>query len=114
MSKPSRRTKSRKTVTLFPSNVQGGPIRNALSGSPMEGLVGSIEEKKYWKMVRKDVERWGSDDNGEPVMKTEGYDMATFFFDSPEQYERVSDIVVDESVKGDWYARNGIAPPSTE
>lgn len=114
MSKLNRRTKSRKTIPLFPSNVLGGPIRNALSGSHMEGVVGSLDEKKYWKVARKDVERWGTDENGEPVMKTEGYDMALFFFDSPEQYERVFDIVVDESVKGDWYARNGVTPPSIE
>ena len=114
MSKPNRRSKSRKSISLFPSNVLGGPIRNALSGSSMDGVVGSIDEKKYWKVVRKDIERWGSDENGEPIIKSEGYDMSIFFFDSPDQYERLFDIVIDESVKGDWYARNGISLSSIE
>ena len=108
MSNPARRSKSRKTIPLFPSSVLGAPIRNALTGSPMEGVVGSLEEKKFWKVVRKDVERWGSDDNGTPVLKTEGYDMASFFFDSPDQYERAFDVVVNQEDKADWYSRNGV------
>ena len=110
-SRPYRkpRGKAKAAITLFPSNVQGGPIRNAITGTPTQFLVGSSEERRFWKVAKKDVERWGVGENGEPVQKTSGYDMATFFFDSPEQYERAYDIVLPQDIKESWALRNGVA-----
>ena len=109
--RPRRTTKgkSKTTITLFPSNTVGGPIRNALTGTPTGFEVGSHAEKRFWKVARKDAERWGTDLNGEPVLKTSGYDMALFFFDSPEQYERAFDVVLPEDTKAEWSLRNGVS-----
>ena len=110
-SRPYRKAKgkAKAAITLFPSNVQGGPIRNAITGTPTPFVVGSCEERRFWKVARKDVERWGVGENGEPVQRTSGYDMASFFFDSPEQYERAYDIVLPQDIKESWALRNGVS-----
>ena len=98
--------KTSREITLFPSNIQGGPIRNAVTGTPTGYAVGSSDERRFWKVVKKDVERWGQDENGEPVQRTSGYDSAFFYFESPEQYERLYDIVLPEEAKSSWQRRN--------
>ena len=103
-----KKQKKQKKITLFSSNIVGKRIKNALSGTEYEHLVGSVNEKFYWKVVTKDQERWGTDVNtGEPKLVTSGYDTATYFYDSPEQYERLFNITLCDNLKNEWYKKNG-------
>lgn len=77
-----------------------------MTGTPTGYAVGSSDETRFWKVVKKDAERWGLNENGEPVQRTSGYDSAFFYFESPDQYERVYDIVLAEDTKLAWHQRN--------
>ena len=103
-----------KPITLFSSNVLGHKIRNAITGTEYDEKVGSVGEKLYWRVAAKDIERWGKNENGDRVLKTEGYDMAKYFFDSPEEYERLYDLVLSNDLKDKWYERNGKTRPVKE
>ena len=103
-----------KLITLFASNVVGHRIRNAITGTEYDEKVGSIGEKLYWRVSNKDLERWGKNENGDRVLKTEGYDMAKYFFDSPEQYERLYNLEISHELKDQWYERTGKIRPITE
>ena len=108
LNKKTKRKQKQKKLTLFSSNIVGKRIRNALSGTEYDERVGSVYEKLYWKVVTKDQERWGTDLNtGEPKLVASGYDTATYFYDSPEQYERIFNITISDDIKNEWYNKNG-------
>ena len=100
--------KKEKPIVLFSSNSQGARIRNALSGSEYDDRVGSPGEKKYWKVAAKDIERWQRTLDGDTRMVTSGYDTCFYFFDCPEQYERLRKFKLDDEVKASWYKRNNL------
>ena len=97
-----------KPIKLFTTNSQGSRIRNAITGTEYDDRVGSFGEKKYWKVATKDVERYQRTLDGDIKMVTSGYDTAFYFFDSPEQYERLRKCKLDDEVKEKWYKRNNI------
>jgi hypothetical protein len=82
------------TVELYDTNLTpGGVIRDAVTGSRMTKCrVGSRDENFFFK-TRLCINGAGLFDNN------------TFYFDSPEQFERVLFIPVAQDIKEKWHAR---------
>ena len=79
--------------TCYPT--KGKYIVNAVTGTPTRFLVGSKDERRFWKTL--DV-------------SAEAYDPATgagksFFFPSPEAYEDRRSSKISKERKMDWRAR---------
>ena len=81
----------------FSSNIPGAPIRNCVSGycetdymGKTKYAVGSIWEDLFFKVI--------------DVTSPEG--SMTFFYDSPEQYERHMDIKLNDKVIKKWYIKH--------
>ena len=81
-------------VELYDTNLTpGGVIRDAVTGSRMTQFrVGSRDEKFFFK-TRLSIDGAGLFDNN------------TFFFDSPEQFERLLFIQVSQEIKENWHSR---------
>jgi hypothetical protein len=82
------------TVELYDTNLTPGSIiRDAVTGSRMNKFkVGSRDENFFFKTRLS-------------IVGTDLFDNNTFFFDSPEQFERVLCMPVSQEVKEAWHAR---------
>ena len=78
-------------IILHPTD--GKYIVEAISGMKTRHLVGSKFEPLFWKMV--DVLSLPSDDSTTKTGKT-------FFFTSPEAYEAIRHVELNEKVKNTW------------
>ena len=106
--KDGKRRKSRKLPPSFASDQQGQNIRNAVTGSYYDERVGSIEEKRLFKVVGKSAFKMNSDG----VVLDEGYNMSSFYYDSPEQYEQHKRTVLPSALKESWRL-NAVSDNST-
>jgi len=82
------------TVELYDTNLTpGGIIRDAVTGSRMSKMrVGTRDEHFFFKTRLS-------------ILDTDLFDNNTFYFDSPEQFERVMFLPVSQEVKENWHAR---------
>ena len=100
--KSTKGKKSKKQPISFPSDIVGEHIRNAMTGSYYEERVGSLDEKRFFKVSSKSSVKF----NSEGTMIAEGYDMSCFFYETPEQYEKHKNVVLEQSVKDEWYNKS--------
>ena len=96
-----RRRKSRRPLPAFASDIVGMRVRNAVTGSEYEGRVGSVDEKKFFKVSRKSRVKYDKEGN----MIEEGYDMSAFYYDNPEQYEKHCNATLSQALKDEWHGR---------
>ncbi len=96
--KNNKRRQSRRTLPSFASDVHGAQIRNAVTGSYYEERIGTLKEKKFFKVSGKSSFKMNSDG----VVLDEGYNMSSFYYDNPEQYEKHKNVVVSQAVKDKW------------
>ena len=108
--KNSKHRKSRKTPPSFASDAHGQHIRNAVTGSYYEERVGTIEEKKFFKVAGKSVFKM----NSGGVILDEGYHMSSFYYDSPEQYEKHKNVVLPLALKDSWHLNASVDDPAVQ
>jgi hypothetical protein len=82
------------TVELYDTSLTPGSIiRDAVTGSRMSKFkVGSRDENFFFKTRLS-------------IVGTDLFDNNTFYFDSPEQFERVMYIPISQDVKEAWHSR---------
>ena len=102
--KSGKRRKSRRVPPSFASDTHGKHIRNAMTGSYYDEKVGSLEEKKFFKVARKSTFKM----NSEGVVLDEGYNMSSFYYDSPEQYEEHRAVMLPRAVKDQWHLNTDV------
>ena len=78
----------RKNVSIYGTGPLGWHIRNAVTGEKYSHLVGSKNEDLYFKV---------SYCTGET-----GQESKTLFYDTPEQYERITGSTVSQQDKSSW------------
>jgi hypothetical protein len=103
-----RPRRSRRPAPSFASDVVGGRIRNAVSGSYYRGRVGSADETRLWKVARTSQAKV----DGEGNVIDEGFSTSLYFYDSPEQYETHRNCTLGPEVKAAW--RGGERSPAAE
>jgi hypothetical protein len=81
--------KKKKKVVAYGSGDTESQIRDAVTGRYTQHLVGSADEDLYFTVI----EAGGLSGKGRNH---------TFFYDSPEQYEREHNVVVNERIKEKW------------
>ena len=96
-----RRRRGNRVPISFASDVHGMNIRNAATGSFYDERVGTLDERKFFKVVGKSTFKM----NSEGVVLDEGYNMSSFYYDTPEQYEQHKNVVLAQDVKDKWYSR---------
>ena len=79
--------------TCYPT--KGKYIVNAVTGTPTRFLVGSKDERRFWKTLDVSAEAY---DPSRGVGKS-------FFFPSPEAYEKAKNLNLSEERKRNWRAR---------
>lgn len=82
------------------SDVHGMNIRNAVTGSIYDERVGTLDERKFFKVTGKSTFKM----NSEGLVIDEGYNMSSFYYDTPEQYEKHKNVVLTQDVKDKWYS----------
>ena len=83
--------------TLFPT--EGKYIINAFTGKPTKYLVGSKFEALFWKVLNSSLSSY----NPTPKKKMgPARGGPTYFFSSPEDYERFHEKTLDENLKIAW------------
>lgn len=82
------------TIELYHTNLTPGSIiRDAVTGSRMSKFkVGSRDENFFFKTRLS-------------IVGTDLFDNNTFYFDSPEQFERIMYIPLSQEVKETWHSR---------
>ena len=83
--------------TLFPT--EGKYIINAFTGKPTKYLVGSKFEALFWKVLNSSLSSYN------PIPKKfmgSSRGGSTYFFSSPEDYERIHEKTLDENIKIAW------------
>ena len=85
------RAKKKKVVSYGSGDIDSN-IRDAVTGRYTQHLVGSADEDLYFTVI----EAGGLSEKGK---------RHTFFYDSPEQYEREHNVVVNEHIKQKWAAK---------
>ena len=96
-----RRHRGKRAPVSFASDVHGMNIRNAATGSFYDERVGTLDERKFFKVTGKSTFKM----NSEGVVLDEGYNMSSFYYDTPEQYEQHKNVVLAQDVKDKWYSR---------
>ena len=96
-----RRRRGKRVPVSFASDVHGMNIRNAATGSFYDERVGTLDERKFFKVSGKSTFKM----NSEGVVLDEGYNMSSFYYDTPEQYEQHKNVVLAQDVKDKWYSR---------
>ena len=96
--KTNKKKRSRRVLPSFASDVHGAHIRNAVTGSYYDERVESLKERKFFKVSGKSSFKMNSDG----VVLDEGYNMSSFYYDNPEQYEEHKNVVVSREVKDKW------------
>ena len=96
-----KRRKPKKVPLSFASDVVGMRIRNAATGSEYDERVGSVDEKRFFKVSGKSRVKYDKDGN----MIAEGYDMSLFYYDNPEQYEKHRNVTLSQTLKDEWHGR---------
>jgi len=81
------------TIENYGSGDVGTKIRNAVTGSRYNFLVGTIDEDLFFKVT----DASGRDGRREPLI---------LFYDSPEQYENHYFVSVSQDVKEKWRERS--------
>ena len=108
--KSGKRRKSRRMPPSFASDTHGQNIRNAVTGSYYNERVGTLEEKKFFKVSGKSTFKM----NSEGVVLDEGYNMSSFYYDSPEQYEEHRNVVLPLSLKDKWHLDASVGGPAAQ
>ena len=72
----------------FASNVQGRPIRHAITGAYYDHLVGSRHEHLYFKVC--------------DAVRGDRRDSDTYFYDSPQDYMKLKNVELPASVISQW------------
>lgn len=96
-----KRRKGRRIPVSFASDVHGMNIRNAATGSYYDERVGTVDEKRFFKVSGRSMFKI----NDDGVVVDEGYNMSSFYYDTPEQYEQHKNVVLSQDVKDKWYSR---------
>ena len=96
------RRKAKRVPPSFASDVVGQNIRNAVSGSYYDVYVGSKLERQFFKVCGKSTYKV----NSEGVVLDDGYNMSSFYYDTPEQYETHKDIVLSQEIKDKWLKKH--------
>jgi len=89
-------TGSLEEVTVFPT--EGAYIRDAETGRITSFIVGSVHQQRFWKVIDVSVffrVKGRSKLQGAPV----------YFYTSPEAYEKVQRLKVNDDLKQKWHAR---------
>lgn len=97
--KSGKRRKSKRVLPSFASDIHGKNIRNAMTGTYYDEKVGSPEERRFFKVVGKSSFKM----NSEGVILDEGYNMSSFYYDCPEQYEEHKNVVLPMALKDKWH-----------
>ena len=91
---------------VFSSNIVGQRIVNAMTGSSYDYVVGSKDEKRFFKVAARQPFRKHIDLLGDEIIDADGYQMNTLFYDTPDQYEKHKRVTLSDDVKTDWYERH--------
>ena len=79
----------RNTEMNFHYSDRGQFIVNAFTGRTYPFKVGSIHEKKLWRVVI-------------PIVKNDIVESMKLFYDSPHEYESHRNVIVDNALKHQW------------
>ncbi len=89
-------TGSLEEVTVFPT--EGAYIRDAETGRITSFIVGSVHQQRFWKVIDVSV-----------FFRAKGrsklQDAPMYFYTSPEAYEKVQRLKVNDDLKQKWHAR---------
>lgn len=80
-------------IELYGTPIFGGKIRNALTGGVYNIPVGSRFEGLFFSV------------RDTTLLKHKKYQACNYFFDTPEQFEKIYDQVVDNDTKSQWRVR---------
>ncbi len=95
--------RKRAAVRVFPSNVVGQRITNAMTGSQYDYKVGSNEELRLFRVITSQPFHKHVNLVGDEVVDADGYQVNKLFYDTPEQYEKHKRTTLSDEVKKQWY-----------
>ena len=102
----NNKRKKRTELKVYPSNIVGQRIINAMTGSFYDINVGSRDESRLFKVSTSQPFHKHTNFMGEEVIDADGYQINTLFYDTPEQYEKHKGVTVSDNTKKEWYERH--------